>query len=374
MTTRLTRYSALLALLPLLAGCLQATVPAKLAEPEGPATREIQIDAPWSASAIVTPAGETLIAAISHRDNYLEIWQLTPDRKLVRLAQNEATNYHPDSVRWASPTELYVAAEGTSKVQRWSFNDKKLGLAQIISADHPPIALTLGDLDQDGQLDVISGPYIGDTLTIFWGQADGQFKTQYLAGDKVPQYARIVDWDGDGKPDLIWSEYDAGSIRFARNLGQRKFELSLLQKAGPGKTRQLAAGDLDNDGHPDLVVALETGKAARILFNDGKGGVRDTLEIPAPLYGYSAVAIGHEHGQPLLALSENGRVVLARPKDGKPHEAWERRGLSTGALPLDMQFIDLDRDGHLDLLVANSADTTVQLIFGPLWENAKPIP
>lgn len=374
MKIRLSRYISLFAVLPVLGGCLQATIPAQPAVQEKPAMREIEIDAPWSASAIVTPAGETLIAAISHRENYLEIWQLTPDRTLVRIDQNSATDYHPDSVRWASPTELYVAAEGTSKIQRWSFRDKKLQLLQNMPADHPPIALTLGDIDQDGQLDILSGPYAGKTLTVLWGKGEGQFRTEYLKGDFVPQYARIVDWNRDGKLDIVWSEYDAGSIRYARNLGQQKFELSLLQQAGPGKTRQLDAGDLDNDGYPDLAVALEAGKAARLLFNDGKGGVRNTLEIPAPLYGYSAVKIGHENGQPLLALSENGRVVLARPRDGKPLEAWERRGLAAGALPLDMQFIDLDRDGHLDLLVANSADTSVQLIFGPLWENAKPIP
>lgn len=376
MNTTLPKFATLLAISPLLGACAQAPTTLIPPSPSGPVPviREIEINAPWSASAIVTPTGETLIAAISHRENYLEIWQLTPERKLVQIAHDKSTDYHPDSVRWASPTELFVAAEGTSKIQRWKFSDKQLKLVDVIPVNDPPVALTLADIDQDGYLDVLSGPYAGKTVTVLWGQADGKFRQEYLSGDRTPQYLRVADWNGDGKMDIVWSEYDAGSVRYARNTGKHTFDVSVLQKAGPGKARQLDVGDLDMDGHPDLVMSLESGKAARILFNDGKGGIRDSVEIHAPLYGYSGVAIGHVQGQPLLALSENGRIVLARPKDGNARGTWELRGLPAGELPLDLQFIDLDRDGHLDLLVANSAGTTVKLIFGPLWDNAKPMP
>lgn len=374
MNPSLLKYLSLFGIPFFLAGCLQTpgTMPVTKT---GPETLKISdISDPWSASALVTPTGETLIALVSHRESFLDIWQLTADKKLVHIARDSSTDYHPDAVRWASPTELFVAAEGTSKIQRWKYVDHKLQLMQNIPVKYPPIALALGDLDKDGLLDIVSGPYAGNTLTILWGQPDGQFRHEHLDGDRVPQYPRIIDWDGDGRPDIVWSEYDAGSIRYAHGKGQRAFDLSMLQKPGTGMTRQLDVGDLDNDGFPDLVVALETGKAARILFNDGKGGIRESVEIPAPQYGYSATAIGYDHGKPILALSENGRIVLARPRDGNPHGFWDRRGLDAGDLPLDLQFIDLDRDGHLDLVIANSVGTTVQLVFGPLWENAKPIP
>ncbi len=338
---------------------------------------DIAINDPWTVSANLTADGKVLIATTSHRDNYLEIWELTRERQLRAVGKDTAIGFHPDGVRWHGQSgDLYASAEGSRELQHWQVIDGKLSLRQKIPVEYAPINVVPVDLDQDGQLDLVSSPYAGEKLTLLWGKGQGEFTRQNLDAARTPHHARVADWDLDGKPDIIWSDYYAGSVRLARNLGQRKFAVTLLQDKGPGTPRQLEVGDIDGDGYPDLVMALETGKAARILFNDRKGGVLpEKIEIPAPSYGYSAVTFTRLNGIPLLAMSENRRIVLARPKNGaNPRGEWERRGLPAGDLPQDLQFFDLDQDGEMDLYFANSGYKDVQIYFGPLWDKATPLP
>ena len=134
----------------------------------------------------------------------------------------------------------------------------------------------------------------------------------------------IIDYDNDGLPDIFFVQGDrlkpgptALTPHLYHNLGGLRFE-DVTAKAGIGHTgwgQGVCAGDVDNDGHVDLFIT-QWGHNV-FLHNMGNGTFRDET---------------HERG-----LDHAG----AR---------W-----STGCA-----FIDYDRDGWLDLVVANYIDFDAQ--------------
>ncbi|MGE3311028.1 MAG: CRTAC1 family protein [Limisphaerales bacterium] len=121
----------------------------------------------------------------------------------------------------------------------------------------------------------------------------------------------VADVDGDGRTDVYFVNQIGGN-QLWRNLGDGRFE-DITAAAGVGMPGKVGAGasfaDMDNDGLPDLLVT--TVRMGNVLFrNRGKGVFVD-------------------------ATAESG-LATARPAH------------SSGAV-----FFDFDRDGLLDLFIAN---------------------
>lgn len=110
-----------------------------------------------------------------------------------------------------------------------------------------------------------------------------------------------------------------------------------------------------------LYVSLETGaRNARINMQTG-----ELQWIASPLTGSVAVAPLSDE---LVIWGEDGKLYIQRlDLEGKVQETrWlKSSGFSTG-----LQLIDLNGDGELDLVVLNSVDAAVDVIYGPLWSRA----
>jgi hypothetical protein len=108
----------------------------------------------------------------------------------------------------------------------------------------------------------------------------------------------VIDYDGDGKPDLLfvggraWPGHGEPkpSLKFYRNLGGMKFE-DVTEKSGLAVTiygMGVAVGDYDNDGRPDVFVSC-VGKSHLFRNVDGKrfedvtraAGVGGPIDLPA---------------------------------------------------------------------------------------------
>jgi hypothetical protein len=141
--------------------------------------------------------------------------------------------------------------------------------------------LAVADFDRDGRMDIVAGSdRWGFTALLNLGQADGTWKETPLPAlrpDGIYRAVATADFDGDGRPDLAVSflTREHGIFRTGidvllnRATGWERRTLGAVES--PVTVYRLATGDLDGDGHVD-VVGIDADGALWIFRGDGKGG------------------------------------------------------------------------------------------------------
>ena len=142
--------------------------------------------------------------------------------------------------------------------------------------------MVTGDFDGDGNTDIISLISYPAVLEIWYGKGDGTFEDPVLLW-LSRGYAQMAsaDLNGDGKPDLVFSE--GNIIAVIHNNGHRSFGPEVQYLAGT--VGSFVVQDVNGDGRPDIVVANgEYATTVSVLLNQAGGSpVAGTLTIsPEP--------------------------------------------------------------------------------------------
>jgi hypothetical protein len=153
--------------------------------------------------------------------------------------------------------------------------------ATNITAGPSPYALTLADLNHDGNVDIVVANSLGslpsdeDSVTVVLGNGDGTFKApvQYLVG-ATPYSIAVADFNGDGVPDIAVANYASDDISILLGQGDGTFGPLVNFFSGinpvyyePLSPFSLAVGDFNGDGKPDLVLSNVDSKSAAVLLN-----------------------------------------------------------------------------------------------------------
>jgi hypothetical protein len=226
-----------------------------------------------------------------------------------------------------------------------------------------PPAVSTGDLNGDGKLDLVVTNGGDDTISVFLGNGDGRFfaPSTYVVGSG-PRNIAIADFNGDGKLDLAVT-YPSVSVLLGN--GDGTFQNQVQYDAGAGAWG-IAAADVNGDGNMDLVVTNTFTTTVSVLLGKGDGTFqphKDFQAGPGPRY----VAIGDFNGDGKLDLavanfdSANTITVLLGNRDGTfsaptPYPA--------GSLPTFVTAADFNGDGKLDLAVSNQGDNTISVFLG----------
>lgn len=149
-----------------------------------------------------------------------------------------------------------------------------------LKIDYPtgttPFGPTVGDLDGDGKIDLVIPGYNDNTVSILHntttsGSLSFASKVDIAAGTN-PSHAAIGDLDGDGKPDLAVSNYGSGTVSVMRNLrvSGTLSSVSFSSKIDFGigsNSYTVDLCDLDGDGKPDIVVSNYGSNSVSVLRN-----------------------------------------------------------------------------------------------------------
>ncbi len=317
------------------------------------------------------------IAVVSHGDNHLKIFWGRPKRtfKAGPVYGKNLVGYHPGKIAlvdWDNDgfIDILLACEGVSQVQLWKNTGDGFEKKAFTDVNFNPKSIQTADIDQDGLKDIVLGPHQGNNLLILWGKDKRfNFDQQFIKTNPLTENVEIADWNNDNKPDIFWIEKKFGSVACALNKGNRNFTFFYIKKPGvpSGMVKDgpeyVKLADLNDDGCLDAAVPLEVGKSCNIYYGNCDKGIASTEKIPAPSWGYSGLAaIGRDANHPpMLALGEEEKIFIAF----KTKNRWNLLKKPAGSLPRDLSFIDLDQDGSLDILLANSAEDTIAIIWGP---------
>jgi hypothetical protein len=234
-----------------------------------------------------------------------------------------------------------------------------------------PMGAILDDRNGDGLLDLLVGLGSSDTpppdVTVMLGTGVGSFElpaTVSAVGSVVA--LDVGDMDGDGHPDVVTAEDNPNRLAIYRNAGQ--YSLDRIQAlSSVGEVRDVAVGDISGDGIPDAVVAyLDLQGGLGVFKGEGDGTVLAPVRVPFESFSRQ-VGLSDLDGDgdldAVLATQDQASVgvLIRHPLDEAPLTLVSQHLLSFS--PEVMVLGDLSGDGADDVAVATSTSIESLLLI-----------
>ena len=221
-------------------------------------------------------------------------------------------------------------------------------------------SIALGDIDGDGDLDAVVGNGTGEAETVWLNNGSGVFAAHPITpsfGAGSTTFVALRDLDGDGDLDAIAVNTAGQATTVWLNNGAGVFTPHPVTPSfGAGGTKMYAAlGDLDGDGDIDVVL-VDSAASQTIWLNDGTGSfsLRPSDATFGPT-GAFAIALGDIDGDgDLDAVVPTIGAERAYLNDGTAlftaHPTTPLFGTGTS---VSLALADIDGDGDLDAIVGN---------------------
>lgn len=234
-----------------------------------------------------------------------------------------------------------------------------------------------GDLNGDGNLDLVTDSWANDQVVGLFGDGKGNFRTPgtfVKVGKRPYQRHRVADVNEDGKADIITTNAEGNNVTV------------LLSDAGGGFKQppgspfpcgdapfNLAVGDVNGDGRDDLAVVDSPSSMAEGRGKDGltvllgNGNGEFTMLVGSPFATGrtpNRVAIGDTNGDGVadIAVSSpdsNNITLFLMSSKGVASSST----IAIGGKPKGLAIHDLNGDGKADIVTTNNGDNVVTVIL-----------
>ncbi|MES2702142.1 MAG: FG-GAP-like repeat-containing protein [Bacteroidota bacterium] len=247
--------------------------------------------------------------------------------------------------------------------------------------------IAIADIDGDGQPDLIASNRTSNTISVYrntttagaLSSASFAAKVDFTTGSN-PETIAVGDIDGDGKIDIAVANYTSGTVSVFRNTSTvgaitgGSLNAKVDFTAGSGCTG-IAIGDLDGDGRPDM-VATNFGSSTISLFrNSGSAGAITTASFTAavdlptgtqPRSGIICDADG-DGKQDIVLVNQVSNTLsvyrnIATAGTLATGSFAARVDAGTGSGPIKIKAADIDGDGKIDFVAANYNANAISLL------------
>ncbi|OQW99272.1 MAG: hypothetical protein BWK80_63235, partial [Desulfobacteraceae bacterium IS3] len=341
----------------------------------------ISTDANWALSVFagdIDGDGDADVVSASANDNKIAWYENTDGKgsfgtqKLISLEAEGASFVFAGDIDGDGDADVLSASANDNKIAWYENTDGKGSFAQqntITTQADGVLSLSIADVDADGDSDVISAS-LNDGKVAWYENTDGAgaFVSQnviYAATGSRVSFVFAGDVDSDGDADVLSLSENSEIITWYENDGAGNFGTPMLINPEINRgIKSVFSIDLDGDNDADVVSAFAfDDKIVWYENTDGKGTFTEKQVIASDADGAKSLFAGDLDGDgdpDILSASENDdKIVWYENTDGKGSYV-EKQVITIEADGASSVFaVDIDGDGDLDVLSASSFDDKI---------------
>lgn len=317
------------------------------------------------ADSVSVAGGRAIAAADVNGDDDPDFLYVNTSGNAVRVAiQGGVTGPTPTGTRQATST-ITVTFTPTPEPTETPIRNLPLGRCDLTIAGGPgggePIAVASGDMDRDGdpdmvvldrgrrQVRIVQNPAVYPTPGL-----DSSCSAQLFARDidlgSDPAALSVADLNRDARPDIVVTGEAGVTVLLAPDYPLRRFS------AGTD-TRGVTVVDVNRDGNPDVVTADTGSQTIVILTGDGTGNftAQAPLALNKPVTLVVAEDLNRDTRPDLVAASESTRELVVLSQDGEGTFRLPGLVVPLAANPTGLALGNFNGDGTADVVVSEQA-------------------
>ena len=229
-----------------------------------------------------------------------------------------------------------------------------------------PSSVAIADFNNDGHADFVTSSRSNSRITVWLGLGGGAFGTPVqTAVGSSPSGVTTGDFNGDGNTDIVTSNGVSTISLLLGNADGTFPTATTFPATGGSGAFAIVAADFNGDGNRDVATANRGSANLSVMFGNGSGGF-----VPGAAYPVGAlptnIATGDFNGDnmPDLATANSGSnsatVRFNNGAGGFPAAVT----LSAGVQTLAVATGDLDADGSTDLVATNRGSNNISVFRG----------
>lgn len=228
---------------------------------------------------------------------------------------------------------------------------------ELINVFQDSRGIQTADLDGDGRDDIVCASTSSERASWWRSQGDGTFSIEQRLGS-VPRPLDVAtgDVDLDGDIDVVVSSRIVGTYRLYENLGGGTFVDGVAPPGISNSVYGVTLGLVDGDSFPDLVSC--TDRSPGVFWARGNGD--GTFQAQQPLGSgnrdgarAAIVDLNGDGWNDIVATFFTGDPVVWFPNSSSGFLAPQVID-STGGDAFALDVADMDRDGDVDLVIGSS--------------------
>jgi hypothetical protein len=233
-------------------------------------------------------------------------------------------------------------------------------------------SITIADLNDDDQLDILVGYSITDRIGILSGEPEKTFIPQRIllhTAGSLPRSVAVADFNGDSQLDIAVAMSGTNSIGILLGNGAGKFNPGPVLSTGNGSIPSfIIASDLNNDTYADIIVTHSGTNKVGVFLGFGNGTFVTMITFSTGTGSQPvSIAAGDFNGDsvPDIIVANSGTneaVILLGNRTGMFNK-YTSFAMGYNARPASVVVGDFNNDGSFDIAVANSGTNTIELLM-----------